>query len=320
MAYNENPNPENLKKQEIELIAEEMREQRRSWVRSNITFIYIAAGVLVALLVFLLIRVYNNNTNPISRFISSSGKNLGSSYTFEVTAEKNGETQMSFSGAMKTNTGSQGVDIEYTADYSNYSYQNVVYTNGAVSYKGNYYDGQWTITDCSEKVQEFFDFYNDYKNGKFDGGSFLRFSGLNNRIYSIELNKFMDTIRSRLATDSSIAAITSTKSGKDTMYHYDINLEGLLKLIRERGAPVFYTLPDYNRFLNKLEANVERIQRSKCSIDFTVNSAGNMTDFVLLIDTATDEYKIICKFDNFGRTEPEIPEEFLDTIGVRTGN
>lgn len=317
MAYNENPNPENLKQQEMELIVEEMREQRRSWIRSNITFIYIAAGILVALLIFMVIRLYNNSNNPISRFVSSSGKNLGSSFTFDVTAQKNGETQMSYSGAMKTDVGAQSVTIEYGAEHSDYSYRNVVYTNGAVSYKGNWYDGQWTITDCSERVQEFFDFYNDYKGGGFDGGSFLRFTGLNNRVYSIELNKFMDTIRSRLATDSSIATITSSTNGSDTMYHYDIDLEGLLKLIRERGAPVFYTLPDYNRFLNKLEANVERIKESKCCLDFTVNAAGNMTRFSLLIDTAADEYKIDCGFGDFGRAEPDIPEDFLESIGVR---
>ena len=317
MAYNENPNPVNLRKQEIEMIAEEMREERRSWIRSNITFIYILAGVLIAVLIFVAIRVYNDSSNPVSRFVSSSGKNLGSSFTFDISAEKNGVTEMNYKGAMKTDTAKQGVAIEYTADYNDYGYRNVVYTNGAVSYKGIYYDEEWRVIDCTERVQEFFDFYNDYKGGGFDGGSFLRFTGLNNRIYSIELNKFMNTLRSRFATDSSVATVITEHDGKDTKYHYEVNLNGLLKLIRENAAPVFYTLPDYNRFLNKLEANADRIKASRCHIDFTENAAGNMTELTLLIDTASDEYRIICKFDDFGRTEPDIPDEFYDLIGAK---
>ena len=317
MAYNENPNPENLKQQEIAIIEEEVRERRRSWIKRNMTLIYAFVGVIIAALVALGISMYYRSTNPMSRFISASSKALDSSFSFDVTAEKNGEAVMTYSGAIKSDVDLQSVFAVYDAEYTDYSYTNVLYTKGAKTFRGNKYNGQWTIGNATERVTEYYDFYTDFRRGVFDGGSFLRFTGLNSRLYSIELNKFERTLRSRFSTDSSLTTITASRDGSDTVYRYDIDLPGLLSFIRDNGAPVFYTLPDYNAFIAKLEANTENIEASSCDFTFTVNAAGYLKNLELNIDTGSDQYRIRGDFDDFDDVDPEIPDDFFEAAGIQ---
>ena len=317
MAYNENPNAENLLEKEIEIIEEEMRQRRKSWLRSHMTAFYIIAGILIAVLVFFGIKWYNDSHSPISRFVSASGKNLGSSFSFHVTAQKNDEVMMTYDGKMKANSSDQTISIAYDAAYSDYSYQNIVYTSGARSYKGNLYQNQWVISECTERVQEFFDFYKDYRGGRFDGGSFLRFTGMNSVLYAQELEIFMDTVKSRLSTDSAIAKITTTRADGNTIYHYDISLKELFNLIRSQGAPIFYTSPDYNRFVARLDSNVENIDKAACTLDFTINSSGYLSDLILSVNTGENTYTIRAEMDQFGEAEPAIPDEFFEAAKLQ---
>ena len=317
MAYNENPNAENLLEKEIEIIEEEMRQRRKSWLRSHMTAIYIIAGIVIALLVFLGIKLYNDSHNPISRFVSASGKNLGSSFSFHITAQKNDEVVMTYDGAIRINPSDQTVTAAYDAAYTDYNYTNIIYTNGAISYKGNRYQNQWVVTECSDLVQEFFDFYNDYKHGDFDGGSFLRFTGMSNVLYAQELNSFMDTVKSRLSTDSAIAKITTSRDGGSTTYHYDINLKELLELVRTQGAPIFYTSPTYNRFVARLDANADNIEKAACTLDFTVNSSGYLSDLKLSIHTGENNYTIHGEMGDFGTAEPAVPDNFYEAAKLQ---
>ena len=224
---------------------------------------------------------------------------------------------MTYRGAAKINPSAQSVVIAYDADCKEYTYTNVVYTNGAISYKGNYYNGQWTLSNCTERVQEFFDFYTDYRKGDFDSGSFLRFTELNNLLNSYEFDKFMDTVRSRLSTDSPVATITSSREGDTAVYHYDLNVKELFELIRNQGASIFYTSPDYNNFVARLNANSENIDKASGSLDFTVNGSGYMSSLALRIDTGSDTYDIRAKMDNFGSAEPDVPDAFYEEAGIQ---
>ena len=317
MAYNENPNPENLQRQEIEIIEEEMRRERESWLKAHMTWIYAGIGVIVVALVALLISVYYRSTNPMSRFVSAASKALDSSFSFTLTADKNDQPVMSFEGSIKTDLGLQNIKAEYTADYDDYSYSKVLYTDGAKTYKGVLLNDEWHIGNATERVQEYLDFYTDFRTGGFDGGSFLRFTGLNNRLYSIELNKFVGTLRDRFSTDSSLTKITVTRDGSDTTYHNDVNLPGLLDFIRDNGAPVFYTLPDYNSFVAKLEENTENIEASSCEFSFTINGAGYLKNIDLLIDTGSDSYHVRCELSDFDDADPEIPDTFFEAAGLK---
>ena len=321
MAYNENPDTENQLRKESEMIEEEIRLNRKSWLFSHMTAIYIIVGALIAAAVFFGIRIYNDSTNPVSRFIGSTSKNLGSSFSFEITAKKNGETMMTYSGSMKADPSKQNVFIEYDAsysDFSRYDYKNVIYSDDKTdkTYKGNFYNGQWTIVDRTDRVNEYFDFFNDWKNKNFDSGSFLRFTGLNSSLDSIELSRFVDALKGRLSTDSAIAGITVSADDGYTTYDYDIDLEALFDFICDKGASVFLTSDGYNDFKAKIEANVENIEKANCRLSFTVDPSGYMSGFGYEINTGNDVYTTSCSMDGFSSSEPDIPEDFFTAAKI----
>ena len=284
------------------------------------TMIYAAAGILIAVLIFVGIRVYNNSFNPVSRFVNSSGKLMGSSFNFDITAELNETPVMRFNGAMTVKPSKKAVVIDYDADYTEYSYRNVVCTDGSsgdtLSYKGNFYNGQWTVTDCTDMVQEFFDFYVDYRAGRFDGGSFLRFTGMNNKLNASELESFINTIKKRLSTDSEVASITSTYENGYATYDYIINIENAMDFIKSDGASVFYSSPEYNRFVERVEANADSINASAMEFSFTVDPSGYLSAMTLSVKAPEDVYEIRCQFSDFGREEPKLPDSFYSAAGL----
>lgn len=316
LAYNENPHAENLYEKEAELFEEEMRRERKSWLRYHMTAIYIIGGILIAVAVFFIIKHYNDSNNPMSRFISASGKDLGSSFSFRVTAEKNGDVMMTYDGMLKTDPSAHTVTAAYNGAYSDYSYTNVIYTKGSKAYKGNLYHNQWVVGDCSEQVNEFFDFYSDYKNGDFDGGSFLRFTKLNRYLNAEEFTEFMDTVRSRLSADSDIAKITTSHDDGDTLYHYDISLKGLLGLIREQGASIFFSSLGYDSFVSLIDANTGNIDKAVCSFDYTINSSGYLSALEISIGTGENTYTVRAFMDHFGSAEPVIPDDFFEAADI----
>lgn len=307
-------------REEAQLIDEQLRRERRQWFKRHMTVIYIVIGIVVAVAVFFGIKWYNDGRSPISRFVSASGKDLGTSFTFHLTAQKNGESVMTYSGTAAFRPSAQGISVVYDADYNSYSYRAVLDTVGSKTTKGNYYNGQWIVSDCTAQVHEFYDFYHDYQNGSFDGGSFLRFTGMNSYLNAQELNRFMDTVKSRLSSDSAIAKITADDSENGTAYRYEINVKELFDLIRTKGAPMFYTSTDYDRFVARLDANTANIARAKCSVAFTINKSGYMSELHIAVDTGENTYSLSLAMDDFGSAVPEIPEDFYSAAGLGSDN
>lgn len=303
--------------EETEMINAAIRQQRRSWLRSHMTAIYIIAGILIAVAVFFVIKGYNDNNNPVSRFLSASSKDVNDSFSFRMTAEKNGEAVMSYSGDVRVDTSAHTVDVAYDAVYTDYEYTDIIHTDGRNSYKGTLYRGGWTVKDDTRQVQEFFDFFHDYNKGSFDAGSFLRFTGLNGYLSSNELGSFLRTLRGRLSADGDIAAITSSRSDDGTTYRYDLNLRELAEMIRSQGAPVFGTATEYNRFVARMDANLAHIDKAKLRFDFTINSDGYLSRFLLDINTGENTYTVRAEMDHFGSAEPVIPEGFLEAAGLQ---
>ena len=127
----------------------------------------------------------------------------------------------------------------------------------------------------------------------------------------------MGTVKSRLSTDSAIAKITTTREDGNTTYHYDIDLKEFFNLIRSQGAPIFYTSPDYNRFIARLDANAEAIENAACTLEFTINSSGYLSVLNLSIDTGENVYTINAVMDQFGSASPEVPDDFYEAAGLQ---
>lgn len=301
---------------DIVVIEEAMAQRRKDWVRSHQTLLFTIAGAIIVAIVFLGIKIYNDHSNPMTQLLRSSANNLSSSFSFEISAAKNGDTMMEFEGEAGFNTSAQRLEIEYRADYNDYQYRNVIYTHEGTTYKGNYYNGQWTIADHSEKAADFFDFMADYKKGNFDGNAFLRFIGYNTKYSGAELTSFLDTLRSRMSTNSSIAQISTVNDGGAVTYDYTISLPDIVKLIEEQGASVFLRSTDYDNFIAKIKQNTDNIDRAECKLSFTVTSGGNLSNLKLTINTGTDTYVIQALMSDFGSAEVNIPEDFFEAAAI----
>jgi hypothetical protein len=302
---------------ELGQMREEVAMERREWLRSHrMTFIVIAS-VLIITLIFIMMKVYNDANNPLSRFISASGKNLGSSFHFRITAEKDGEDLMTYDGVMKAEPSGQRVEIEYKADYPAYSYRNVIYTYNGETDKGNYYNGQWTLSSVTDKVSDFFDFYTDYRVGRFDGGSFLRFTELSSEFSSSVLTDFVHSLRGRFATDSPAARIT-IDPGDDgsTAYRYDLSLITIAEIIRDEGASAFFRSSDYDSFVAKLEANRESIEDAECAVLYTITPSGYLSSLEIDFSGAQSSYVLRCEMSDFGTAEPDIPDDFYQFADI----
>lgn len=306
-------------RREIDIIEEEIAQRRRSWIRSHMNMIYAIVGVLVVGLIFLGIHWYNETHNPMSRMISTSAKDFGSSFDFDVTVEKNGVAVMRYGGTYAMDSGDQTVRAVYDAQYTDYQYKNVVYTEatGLQSYKGNYYNGQWTIGDCTDKVQDFFDFYDDYRHGSFDGGSFLRFAGLTSKYSSSELGRFVDMLKDRLGSNSSVSTYSTSRTDGKTSYTFDIDLDGLFRLITTDGASLFFRSTDFDRFCARYKANADIIKEAGCKMSYTANAAGYMENFSIRLDVGEEEYAVYCTMSNFATAVPNIPADFYEAAAVK---
>lgn len=302
--------------EEARIIDEEIRQMRRSWLRDHMTLIYIAAGLLIAALVFFGIKWYNDSNNPTTRFIRASSKDLSTSFSFSITAEKDSSPVMTYAGTARFEPSSQKVSVVYDADYIDYTYRGVLYTDNEGSYQGNFYRGQWTVTDCTDRVHEFFDFFSDYRDVSFDSGAFLRFTGLNRYLYADELKSFVGKLRGRLSVDSDIAKITTVENDGTTEYVYDISFKALLEMIRTQGASVFYTSLDYDKFVSRLERSAGRIEQARCTFTCTVNASGYLSRMELVLDTGSSRYAVRCSMTDFGNAEPVIPDGFYTSAGI----
>ena len=303
-------------RREIEIIEEEVARARRSWLKKHMTFFYVLIGILAVVLIFFGIRWFNDRINPMSQFVSSLSRDFNSSFDFDVAVEKDGISVMRYDGTFASNPGTQSVQIVYDAEYTNYSFRNVIYTDKAKSYKGNYYNGQWTIGDCTDRVQDFFDFHSDFSRGHFDGGSFLRFTELTSKYSAKELEQFVKTLRDRLGTNSAVSQVTTKGVDGATVYTFDVSFDGLFTLLREDGAAIFFRSTDYDNFCARYDANKEIIQDAELTMSFAV-TGGNMSEISLVLDVGGEEYAVYCTMSNFGKAEPAIPEDFFEAAAIK---
>lgn len=302
-------------RREIDIIEEEIAIRRRAWIKSHMIYIYTAVGIVVVALIFLFIHLYHQGTNPMSRLVSASGKNFSTSFDFDVSLSEDGETVMRYEGAIDVDHADHSIKALYDAVYTDYGFRGVVYADEQNAVKGSYYNGQWTVKDCTDQAQDFFDFDSDYRSGKFDGGSFLRFVGLTSDYSSSELDRFVGILRERLSTNSNVAAITMTKTDDGTVYDYDIDLGAIFEMLVNDGASLFYRSSDYDSFKARYDANVDLIEAASCTMRFTIDPHGYLSTFRLDITVDGTLYTLDCRMDSFG-TDVTIPGDFFEAASV----
>lgn len=296
---------------EMDIIEEALAIRRRDWIKTHLSYIYAVIGVILVAVIVFVIYMYFQGSNPMSRFVGSLSKDFSTSFDYDISVTENKAPVMHYVGSIDVDRSSHAVEAVYQADYNRYSYTGAAYGNDKSAVKGSYYNNKWTIRDCTDNAQDFFDFDRDFRAGGFDSGSFLRFTGLTSDYSTREMDKMMSVIKSRLSTNSPIATITTEKDADGTRYHYDIDVYKVFELIKDNGASVFYRATDYDKFVASFEANKAIVESAKCTIDFTVDPAGYMTFLEVTVISEGKSYGLTCTMSNFGEAKVELPEGFL---------
>lgn len=299
-------------RRESEIIAEQRAAYRREWIRSHIFHIFSVVGVIAVALVFVIIHLYNQSSNPIGKLVSASAKDFGVPFEFRVTVSEDDNAVMTYSGSIDIDSRKHSIRAAYDADYNDYAYKGIVFADRDRSVKGFYYKDKWTVRDCNEQISNFFDFDSDYRAGKFDAGSFLRFTGLTDRYSAEELGSFVSVLKDRLSSDGNLASLTVTKSGSNTEYSYNIDMNAFFELIKAEGASVFLNAEDYNAFAERVGAGSGNIKSTKCVMTYTIDNSGYLTAFILNISAPAHSFSVSCEMSGFNMTVTPIPAEFLE--------
>lgn len=296
---------------EMDIIEEALAIRRRDWIKTHLSYIYAVVGVIIVGLIVFGIYMYFQSTNPMSRFIGSLSKDFSTSFHYDVAVTEDDKPMMSYSGNIAVDRSKHSVESLYEADYNSYTYTGAVYAHDKTAAKGSYYNNRWDTHECSDNVQDFFDFDKAFRSGGFDGGAFLRFTGLTSEYSTRELNSAVGVLKKRLSTNSPIATIKSEKVEGGTRYHYDINIYELFSMIKNDGASIFYRATDYDKFVALFDENKSIIENTKCTAFFVVDSAGYMSSFEMTVTTEGRSYGLKCRMSDFSTAEVAIPDAFL---------
>ncbi len=298
-------------------IAEEKRRLfRQAWFIEHRTHLFIGIGIVLIALTFLFIRLYQKSTNPVNRFMSASAKTFESSFSFDLTVGEDGEDIMHYTGALTLERAHHGMSALYDAQYTDYGYTAATLATGTSAVSGNYYDEKWRLHSCTDAVHNFYDFDTDFRGGRFDAGAFLRFTGLTSDYSATELERFFNSLRDYMASDSTIASVTRDSVDGGTEYTFDISLEGLFRLIESDGASVFYRSSDYDAFKQKLAANESLIHAAVCKLNFLVDNKGCLSAITLTLGIGEKNYSFNCIFSEIGSADVELPEGFTEAVAA----
>ena len=298
-------------RKESEIRREEAENRRREWIKSHLTYIFIGVGVVVVALTVVIIMMYYRSVNPVSRFISAASKDFGTSFDFDVELKEGEKAVMHYQGAISSDRSDHLLTSVYQADYGSYTYTGAVGSVGRKQMRGSLYKDKWTAYDCTERVQDFYDFDRNISSGKFNGGAFLRFTGLTSNYESAEFEAFVSVLMDRLTTDSPIATVTTSKTAEGTRYDYKIDLNELFNMVKTDGASIFYRSTDYDKFCETYEMNKQNLEASSCTFSYFIDTSGYLTELDAAISTGGVDYALSCRLSNFGSAEVNVPEDFL---------
>lgn len=299
-----------------EIREEEKAFRRQSWIKTHLTHIFVVIGIVIVALTALLILMYYRSTNPLSRFSAAVTKDFGTSFDFDVQLTQKDKTVMRYQGSVDSDRSAHEINVLYQADYGSYQYTGAVLTADGKSMRGSYYKDQWTVYDCTERVQDFYDFDRSFSSGRFNSGAFLRFTGLTADYEAKEFESFVNTLMNRMTTNSPIATITSSRSDDGTHYDYRINPGELFEMVKKDGASIFHRSSDYDKFLSTYEENAQLLETAKCDLNYTIDNAGYLSALDLTVRDGEDVYGMSCRMSNFASAEVSLPEGFVKTAAL----
>ena len=296
---------------ESEFIREQMRQSRREWIARHRTVLYAAVGVVLAMLIFLGIRVYNSYNNPVTWLAQACAKDFDTSFDFDITLSEDGTPSMKYAGSVDFDRSEHTVQAVYDADYGSYTFKGALDADRSRAVKGSLYKDKWYVKDCTDQVKDFFSLDKSLKSGKLDGGALLRFLSLTSEFSSEEIERFSKQLSGLLSSNSTLSTVTASSEDGGTRYDFEIHTDELFRLIAEDGAPLFYHSSDYTAFKERYEANKRELEGKLCKMHYVINPKGYLTEFGIEIEADDVVYALDCDMFGFEEAKVELPAEFL---------
>ncbi len=294
-------------------------EEERAPKKLKFSMLVVVALVLVFAVIATIFCI-NLNNNSFKKFHRASIKNFeSSSFEYEVTAGVNGETYMSYDGALEFDLSDQILESQYHAVYTDYEYDAVSYAHKAQAYRGNYYGGKWTVEEYTEKALDFFSFYRSYKKGEFDAGALVRFTETNDVFRAVQLkNSIMATIE-ELSKPTALNNILHQKIENiqdGTVYTFTPEMDELTAIVTRNIASAYSSAKEYNEVKERIDESMTNLENAQTTVSYTISRDKYLTDIVIEHIVNGDRYDIKIKMINFSEAEAEIAEGFLTAVGV----
>lgn len=282
--------------------------------------VFVVIALVIVAIITGSIFYYNYNNNSLRMFVNSSSQVFDcGSFDYHISASINNSVCMDYTGSMEFDYKKQTLSSSYHAVYPDYEYDAVVFAENSKAYRGNYYNGKWSVSDYTSNTLDFFDFYNDYRKGRFDAGAALRFTDMTKDFNADQFEKSVNNITKKLSKPDSMKnilhqKITSTSSGTTITFTPDV--EKVLSIIAEEIAPAYTSANDYLSFKNQVENSLTTQQNTQAVISYTINNDGYLTDFTFDYTVNDTNYFITCTLSNFEKAHADIPEDFFITAGI----
>lgn len=288
-----------------------------TFVKRNKLLSAIIAGVVLVILIVIILSVVHSSNNPLNGMVKSLSKNINSgSFEYRIEVETDKKTSMKYVGSIVFDHANQGINAVYNADYNDYKYKSVLYSKDHVSTSGNYYNGKWTVKDSSSKVRDFFDFFNDFNKGHFDGGAFISFFDITGTFSPTELGNTVDKVFGELkGQTNNILHMNITSENGVTKYTMKPELIKLFDIIIKNSGPAFMSATDYLEFTESVETNYDKLSNADCTIEYGIQS-GNMVSFSISLDADGKTQTIKMDMSNFGSANIEIPRTFFEAASI----
>lgn len=287
------------------------------FIQSHIIISSAVVVLLIGAIVFAIVSFVSKNSNPFINMHSSIMQNIDSgSFSFTATADFNGERYMSYDGKIEITPDNQSISMIYDAEYTEYSYTNVCYSKNGEYYNGNFFSGQWTVTDSKDRVVDVFELIRSAKSQKGWASPLLRIVGLSSLISSETFEESFDDISADMLSDPETLNYTKTDNDSSVTHTFSPNLAAVSDILVKDAGPTFMHASDFNDFCDKVKANKEVLENSTCTFGYTVDNNGYMTDLFLTIETGDKKYDVNITMSEFSNTKVEIPEDFFTAASI----
>ena len=281
-------------------------------------FVGVALILVVAVILSMFAINYKNNTFVMFNKASSKNFDCGS-FSYEIQAGINDDVYMDYDGAIEFDLNDRSIESKYHAVYKDYEYDAVTYAKNAKAYRGNYYEGKWTIEDYTEKSLDFYSFYLKYRRGSFNASAATRFTQTNRMFNSNQLKLAVNNIADELMKPSNARGVLHQQlmsENGETKVTFNPEMDKVFDVIIDNIGPAYTSAGEFTKFKADVENSVLNLQSTDVEVTYTINEKGYLSYVYMGYEIEGDNYFMEVRMDDFKEAQAEIPESFFTAAGI----